>query len=184
MAVRIRMKKMGRRHRPFFRLCAVDSRSSRDGKVIEYLGYYDPMVQETDARAVLNGERIDYWLSVGAQPTPKVKVLIKKYGSQGTHLEAQQAALERLKANKPTAPPPEKVPLPKKEEPAQEAEAPASDEASSEPTGESQAEVAAAEETPAAEAAASEAPAETPAETPAESEPSSDTGESDEKADD
>ena len=66
MAVRIRMKMMGRRHRPFFRVCAVDSRASRDGKVIEYLGHYDPLVKETDARAILDGERIGYWLSVGA----------------------------------------------------------------------------------------------------------------------
>ncbi len=116
MAVRIRMKKLGRRHRPFFRICAMDSRSPRDGKAIEELGYYDPMVRDVDARAVLKGERIDYWLSVGAQPSEKVKVLIKKYGTNGTHLEQQKAALEKLKANKPTAPPPMVVPRPKKAE--------------------------------------------------------------------
>ena len=98
MAVRIRLKKMGRKARPFFRLCAVDSRQPRDGKVIEELGYYDPMVRETDARVVLKGERVDYWLSVGAQPTAKAGVLIKKYGSKGTHLAQQKAALERLKS--------------------------------------------------------------------------------------
>ena len=59
MAVRIRMKRMGRRHRPFYRVCAVDGRKARDGRVIEYLGHYDPMVSETDARASLNAERID-----------------------------------------------------------------------------------------------------------------------------
>ena len=119
MAVRIRMKRMGRRHWPFFRVCAVDRRSSRDGKVIEYLGYYDPMVGETDARAVLQSERIDYWLGVGAQPSDRVAVLIKKYGTNGTHLEKQQAAFGRLQANKPKAPPavipqpaPEKTPKP------------------------------------------------------------------------
>ena len=131
MAVRIRMKKMGRRHRPFFRICAMDVRSPRDGKVIEELGHYDPMVKETDARAVLNGERIDYWLSVGAQPSDKVKVLIKKYGTNGTHLEQQQAALERVKVAKPTAPPPKVVPIPKEEEPVQE-EAPQAEAAPSE----------------------------------------------------
>lgn len=131
MSVRIRMKKMGRRNRPFFRLCAVDSRASRDGKVIEYLGHYDPMVPETDARAILNGERIDYWLSVGAQPTEKVKVLIKKYGSQGTHREQQKAALERLKASQPTAPPPPQ-PEPAREKRAAAAEA-GTDEESQEP---------------------------------------------------
>ncbi|GIW96189.1 MAG: 30S ribosomal protein S16 [Pirellulaceae bacterium] len=97
MAVRIRMKRMGRKHRPFFRICAMDARTPRDGKVLEELGYYDPMVPETDARAILNGERIEYWLSVGAQPTEKVKILIKKYGKNGTHLKQQAEALERLR---------------------------------------------------------------------------------------
>lgn len=97
MAVRIRMKKLGRKKRPFFRICAVDSRRPRDGRVLEELGTYDPMLPETDARAILKGERIDYWLNVGAQPSVNVKVLIKKYGTEGTHLEEQKAALERLK---------------------------------------------------------------------------------------
>lgn len=97
MAVRIRLKKMGRKARPFFRVCAVDARSPRDGRVIEELGVYDPMISDTDARVVLKNERVDYWLSVGAQPSDKVGVLIKKYGSNGTHTEKQQAALEKLK---------------------------------------------------------------------------------------
>lgn len=96
MAVKIRMKRMGRKHRSFFRICATDSRSPRDGRVIEELGTYDPSVPETDARALLNGERVAYWLGVGAQPSEKVAVLIKKYGPQGTHLEQQRAARERL----------------------------------------------------------------------------------------
>ena len=114
MSVRIRMKKFGRRHRPFYRICAMDGRTPRDGKAIEELGYYDPSVKETDARTVLNAERIDYWLSVGAQPSEKVQVLIKKYGSNGTHLEQQKQALERLKATKPTPPPPMVVSQPQK----------------------------------------------------------------------
>ena len=118
MAVRIRMKKMGRKHQPFYRICAIDGRAPRDGKVIEELGYYDPLVKETDARAILNGERIGYWLSVGAQPSDKVRVLIKKYGANGTHLEKQKSALERVKLSKPMAPPPRVVPRPKPEEPA------------------------------------------------------------------
>ncbi|QEG21874.1 30S ribosomal protein S16 [Mariniblastus fucicola] len=96
MAVKIRLKKMGRSHRPFFRVCAMDVRSPRDGRVIEELGTYDPMVPETDARAILNGERISYWLGVGAQPSPKVGTLIKKYGAEGSHLEAQAEAIGRL----------------------------------------------------------------------------------------
>ena len=100
MAVVIRMKKMGRSHQSFFRICAVDRRRPRDGAVIEELGTYDPRVRETDARALLKADRIDYWLGVGAQPSEKVKVLIKKYGSKGTHVDAQKAALEKLAAPK------------------------------------------------------------------------------------
>lgn len=96
MAVRIRMKKFGRAHRHFFRICATDKRAPRDGRVLEELGTYDPMVGEADARARLKTDRIDYWLSVGATPSEKVAVLIKKYGTNGTHIDAQRAALERL----------------------------------------------------------------------------------------
>ena len=175
MAVRIRMKKMGRRHRPFFRVVAVDGRAARDGKVIEYLGHYDPLLKETDARARLNAERIDYWLSVGAQPSEKVGVLIKKYGTNGTHLEAQAAALERMSANKPTAPPAVAIPKPSAETPASE-EAPAEGGSEDAPAAEAPAEAPsgdapAAEETPAPEAPAEEAPA---AEAPAEEAPAED----------
>ena len=100
MAVRIRMKMMGRLHRPFFRICAIDGRAPRDGRVLEQLGTYDPMVADTDARAVLNDERIQYWLGVGALPSEKVAVLIKKYGSGGTHAEQHKQALARLKASR------------------------------------------------------------------------------------
>jgi small subunit ribosomal protein S16 len=90
------MKMMGRLHRPFFRICAMDGRSPRDGRVLEQLGTYDPMVADTDARAVLNNDRIQYWLSVGARPSDRVKTLIKKYGPGGTHVAKQKEALDRL----------------------------------------------------------------------------------------
>ena len=108
MAVRIRLKKLGRLHRPFFRICAMDQRAPRDGRVIEELGTYDPMVPETDARVTLDQERVAYWLGVGAKPTHKAGVLIRKYGANGTHLDQQQAANERMKNRKakPLAPPP------------------------------------------------------------------------------
>ena len=103
VSVRIRMKQFGRKHRPYYRICAMDIRRPRDGRVLEQLGTYDPLVPETDARAVLNGERIAYWLSVGAQPSDKVRVLIKKYGAGGTHVAAQQAALGPAGAEPPPA---------------------------------------------------------------------------------
>jgi small subunit ribosomal protein S16 len=74
------MKSFGRRHRPFFRICAMDSRTPRDGRTIEELGHYDPMVRNKEARTVLNVDRIRYWLSVGAQPSEKVQVLLNKHG--------------------------------------------------------------------------------------------------------
>ena len=94
------MKQIGRKHRPFYRICAMDIRTPRDGRVLEQLGTYDPMIPETDARAVLNGERIEYWLELGATPSDKVKVLIKKYGADGTHLAAQKQAVDRLAASR------------------------------------------------------------------------------------
>lgn len=74
----------------------MDGRSPRDGRVLEQLGTYDPMIADTDARAVLNNERIQYWLGVGARPSDKVQVLIKKYGTGGTHVAKQKEALDRL----------------------------------------------------------------------------------------
>ena len=116
MAVCIRMKKMGRSHQSFFRICAFDRRSPRGGRPLEELGTYDPRVPETDARAILNKERVDYWLGVGALPSDKVSVLIKKYGTNGTHVDAQAKALEKLAQPKTVPDPgaPASLPKPKK----------------------------------------------------------------------
>ncbi|MBU6277337.1 MAG: 30S ribosomal protein S16 [Planctomycetes bacterium] len=100
MAVAIRMKRMGRKHRSYFRICATDRRSPRDGRVIEELGTYDPSIPETDARCTIDGARVEYWLSVGAQPSDAVRVLIKKYGPKGTHLKEMDQARARLKLPK------------------------------------------------------------------------------------
>jgi len=78
--VRIRMKSFGRRHRPFFRICAMDSRTGRDGRAIEELGHYDPMVRNLEARTVLDASRVRYWLSVGAQPSEKVQAILNRLG--------------------------------------------------------------------------------------------------------
>lgn len=104
--VRIRMKSFGRRHRPFFRICAMDARSPRDGRAIEELGHYDPMVRNKEARTVLNVDRIRYWLSVGAQPSEKVQVLLNKYGVK------KPAPGEPWQLPEPPAPPPESPPEP------------------------------------------------------------------------
>ncbi len=80
MAVRLRLSRGGRRHRPFYRLAAVDSRKPRETKVIEQLGYFDPITSEMDKRVVFNRERIEYWISVGAQPSDTVRALLRKQG--------------------------------------------------------------------------------------------------------
>jgi small subunit ribosomal protein S16 len=77
--VRLRMKSLGRRHRPFFRICAIDSRRPRDGRAIEELGHYDPMSRNPETQTVLDVSRIRYWLSVGAQPSDKVQALLRKF---------------------------------------------------------------------------------------------------------
>lgn len=149
MAVALRMKRMGRKHREYYRICATDRRSPRDGRVIEELGTYDPHVPETDARCTLDGARVDYWLSVGAQPSIAVRVLIKKYGSTGTHLVQMEQARARLSMPKIVADPgePAFVPTPKT---APVAETPAAD----------------ASPAAAAESAPSDAAAEAPSEAP------------------
>ncbi len=93
MAVRIRMKKMGRTHRPFYRICIMDSRSPRDGKTIEEVGIYDPMVADKSQRVKLKLDRIDDWLSKGAQPTEKVGVLIKKVRENNWGVAKQPPAM-------------------------------------------------------------------------------------------
>jgi small subunit ribosomal protein S16 len=117
MSVVIRMKKMGRKHRHFFRICATDPRNPRDGRVIEEIGTYDPHVPETDARTSFNEERLQYWLGTGAKPSERVAVLIKKYGPNGTHRQAQTSAREKLTAPKaiPDPGPPKYVPTPKEQ---------------------------------------------------------------------
>jgi small subunit ribosomal protein S16 len=73
------MKMLGRKHRAYFRIVAIDSRQPRDGRIIEELGSYDPMIKNTDERVQLRPERVKYWLGVGARPSEKVAVLLKKY---------------------------------------------------------------------------------------------------------
>ncbi|MFQ5807444.1 MAG: 30S ribosomal protein S16 [Phycisphaerae bacterium] len=80
MAVRLRLKRLGRRHRPFFRLAAMEGRNPRDGRVLEELGFYDPANKEKAQQVKLNAARIKYWLSVGAVPSDTVRSLLKKNG--------------------------------------------------------------------------------------------------------
>jgi small subunit ribosomal protein S16 len=74
----LRLKRMGRAHRPFYRLGAMDKRSPRDGRVIEELGWYDPVGKGDQIN--FKTDRVKHWISVGAQPSETVANLLKKVG--------------------------------------------------------------------------------------------------------
>ena len=80
VSVRIRLKRMGRRHRPSYRLAAVDRRKARDSKVIEELGFYDPLARDETKQVSIKRDRVEYWLGVGAQPSDTVRRLLQKQG--------------------------------------------------------------------------------------------------------
>ncbi len=75
MAVKIRMKRLGAKKRPFYRVVVADERSPRDGKFIEEIGYYNPISEPKEFK--INMERVDYWISVGAKPSKTVARLLK-----------------------------------------------------------------------------------------------------------
>ncbi len=78
MAVKIRLKRIGAKKTPFYRVVVADSRSPRDGKFIEEIGYYNPLSEPVDIK--INSEKAQKWLKSGAQPTDTVKFLLKKSG--------------------------------------------------------------------------------------------------------
>ena len=78
MAVKIRLKRMGQKKSPFYRIVVADARSPRDGRFIEEIGYYNPMTEPKEIK--LDAEKAKKWLANGAQPTETVKVLFKKSG--------------------------------------------------------------------------------------------------------
>ena len=101
MAVRIRMKMTGRKHRHFFRIVAIDSRQPRDGRILEELGTYDPQVPDTNERVKLIPDRVKYWMGVGALPSEKCAVLFKKYLAK---FEQQAVAAKSAAAEAAAAP--------------------------------------------------------------------------------
>ena len=114
MAVSIRLRREGAKNRPYYKVVVADSRSPRDGKFIEILGTYDP--KKPDHNSTLKLERIDHWISKGAQPSDTVRSLIKKNKKQGAGGEPAAAAAaaaavvpagpaeEPASAQEPTAP--------------------------------------------------------------------------------
>ncbi|MAG34301.1 MAG: 30S ribosomal protein S16 [Deltaproteobacteria bacterium] len=79
MAVRIRLTRIGRMHRPFYRIGAFDSRTRRDGAALEYLGYYDPMLT-TGTRVKLDKEKAEAWVAKGALPSETVASFFREAG--------------------------------------------------------------------------------------------------------
>ncbi|MFT4979609.1 MAG: small subunit ribosomal protein S16 [Myxococcota bacterium] len=101
MAVRLRLKRMGRKKRPFYRVVAADKRSPRDGRHIEVLGFYNPMTQPSQVR--LDLDRVNYWIGVGASPSETVARLIRQANGEshpaaGEAAPAEEAAVEAAPA--------------------------------------------------------------------------------------
>ena len=143
MALKIRLSRGGSKKRPFYRIVVAEAASPRDGRYVERLGHYNPMTaKDNDQRLVVNGERVSYWLGLGAQPTERVQKLL--------------ASLE-LMAPVKLREQPKKSAVGKKRAEREEEEAAAAAEAAA---AEAPAEEAPAEEAAAAEAPAEEAPAE------------------------
>ena len=78
MAMKLRLTRMGSKKKPFYRIVAVDSASRRDGRVLDYVGYYNPMTEPADIK--LDQDKIKSWMERGAQPTDTVRSLLKKSG--------------------------------------------------------------------------------------------------------
>jgi small subunit ribosomal protein S16 len=98
MAVKIRMSRQGRRHRPFFRINVVDIRTPRDGKIIEKLGHYDPLEKTSEKEIVLDIERAKYWLDKGAIPSDAVSQILLRLGLK--HKYAAQRKTRRALVRK------------------------------------------------------------------------------------
>ena len=176
MALKIRLSRGGSKKRPFYRIVVAEAASPRDGRYVERIGHYNPMVaKDNDQRLVVDGERVNHWMGLGAKPTERVQKLLSTLsltpavemrdqpkksapGKKRAEREAEEAATAEAAAAEAAAE------APAEEAPAEEApaeEAPAEEAVADEaPAEEAPAEEAAAEEAPAEEAPAEEAAAE------------------------
>ena len=170
MALKIRLSRGGSKKRPFYRIVVAEAASPRDGRYVERLGHYNPMTaKDNEQRLVVNGERVAYWLGLGAQPTERVQKLLASLELMAPvklREQPKKSAVGKKRAER--------------EEEAAAAEAAAKEAAAAEVAAAAEAEAAAkaapaeeapAEEAPAEEAVAEQAPAEgAAAEAPAEDE--------------
>ncbi|MBV1917835.1 MAG: 30S ribosomal protein S16 [Sphingomonadaceae bacterium] len=176
MAVAIRLSRGGAKKRPYYRIVVADSRRARDGKYLEQIGIYNPLLaKDNPDRVKLNEDRARYWLGVGAQPSDRVLRFLDAAGireraarNNPNKAEPGEKAKERVEERAAKAADAEEAAKAAAEAPAEEA-----------PAEEAAAEEAPVEETPAEEAPAEEAPAEEApaAEAPAEDAPADDAGE-------
>lgn len=182
MALKIRMSRGGSKKRPFYRIVVADSRMPRDGRYIEKLGTYNPLLpKDGGERVVLDADRAKHWIEQGAKPSDRVSRFLQDVGlwkreerNNPNKGKPGQKALERLEAQKEA----EEAAKAAAEEAAAEAAAAAAAPVEEAPAEEAPAEEAPAEEAPAEEAAAEEAPAE---EAPAEEAPAEEAAEASEK---
>ncbi len=101
MATKIRLQRGGTTNRPFYRFVVADEKAARDGKFIEKLGTYDPLISKDKAERInVKKDRIEYWLSVGAQPSEKVALLITKAGIANDNKTVKEILKKREKSIK------------------------------------------------------------------------------------
>lgn len=147
MAIKIRLSRQGRKKLPYYAIVVADSRYPRDGRFIEKVGSYNPLLNKTDEkRVVLNTERVQHWLSQGAQATDRVAIFLGKAGL--TAMPEQKQSVEKAK------PKAKAVERAKERAEKQEAREEAAREAANKPAPEPEVEAEAAPEAAAEETAA------------------------------
>lgn len=181
MAVKIRLKRMGKIHAPFYRIVVADARKKRDGRVIEEIGKYHPT--ENPSLIEVKSDRAQYWLGVGAQPTEQVTAILKLTGDWGT-FKGEKGAKSTVQVAEPKpefSPDTKKKPVlkPKAKKEDKPAE-PVAEEAAETAPAEAPAAEAPAEETPATDAPAEAATEAHAAEAPAEDAPAAEEAPADE----
>lgn len=144
MAVKLRLARIGAKKQPTYRIIVADSRSKRDGRLVERLGYYDPLTDPSTI--VINEERTKYWLGVGAQPTDALGPILKRAGISDQYVRQRAARKSKAAMAEEAA---AKAAAPKAPAPVAQAPAPAAPAVAQAP----------ATETPAAQAPVAETPA-------------------------
>lgn len=98
MALKIRLRQQGRTNRAFYRLVVTDARSPRDGKYIEALGWYNPIEDADDKKLAIKTDRIQHWLSVGAQLTDNAESLVRRVAPEVIQGKVEKELAHRAKA--------------------------------------------------------------------------------------